>query len=285
MWRREKRLEYWLAHANERPTDELSFALRLKDKLRLNFVLFPISVNEESLMLETRARGGDESMDIDISVRDGLESISPWTERMSSAVREIDRTAGRLRSIELLDIAQVQNLKLPNKQEARIQQPNPSIQTTCRSLSIDIALKSAVGELAYFINPASKIMDWDLSFIVKAEIKGFLPFIKMFPYKRKSLKISDLPDSECRSFLREAEAIKGLPVDRAELLAVFRNIPFEMISKMRYLANNKAIIYTISNEFRRTQARVHDMAAIRDTVSQDIHLIPHRTRFRLISLN
>jgi hypothetical protein len=285
MWRREERLEYWLAHANERPDDEQSLASRLKDKLRLSLVLSHISVNEEFLMFETRIHGGDEALDIDIPVRDGLESISPWTERMSSAARELDRSASRLRSIELLNIAQVQNLNLPNKQEARVQQQNPDIQTICRSLSMDIALKSIIREPAYFINPLLNIMDWDLSFMEKAQVKSLLSCIEVFPHKQKSLKISDLPDSERRSFLHEAEAIKGIPMDRAELLAVFRHMPIEMISKMRYLADNKAILYTISHGFKRAHTRVHDMAAIRDTVSQDIHLIPHRTRFRLVSLN
>jgi hypothetical protein len=30
---------------------------------------------------------------------------------------------------------------------------------------------------------------------------------------------------------------------------------------------------------------VHDMAAVRDQQSREIHLIPHRMRFRSVSLN
>jgi hypothetical protein len=282
MWRREKRLTDWLA--GWRPPDEPFFVGRLKEKLRLRFGLFPIFVKEESMPLDTRTLGGEEALAVDTHIQDGLASINAWTQR-GSAGRSLDGSSDRAHSVELLAIAQVQDLKLPNKREARTQQTNLIIQAACRSVSIDIVLKCAINELGYFINALPKIIDRMQSLIGKVLVGGLLSHIEIFPYKRTSLKIDELSDSECKSFLCEAEAIKGVPVDRAELLAVFRHIPIEMISKMRYLAENKVILYTIYRGIRRTQTRVHDMAAVRDIVSQDVFLIPHRSRFRSVYLN
>jgi hypothetical protein len=281
MWRREE-IAYWLAGG--RPSDELCFVGWLKEKLRLRLSLFPIFVKEDSMPIETRTFGGEEDLAIDTRVQDGLASIHAWTEH-SSAVRRHDAYSGRARSVELLGGAQVQDLKLPTKQEAPIRQMNLIIQGGCRSFSIDIVLKGAIHEPGYFINALPKIIDWKQSLIGKLQVGSWLSHIELFPYKRASLQIDELSDSECKSFLHEAAAIKGVPVDRAELLAVFRHIPIEMISKMRYLAGKKVVLYTICRGIRRTHTRVHDMAAIRDTVSQDVFLIPHRSRFQSVYLN
>jgi hypothetical protein len=281
MWRREERLAYWLASG--RPSDEPSFVGWLKEKLRLRFCLFPVSIKEDSMPIETRTFGGEEDLAVDIRVQDGLTSINALAE-CSSAGRMLDGYSGSARSVELLASAQVQDLKLPSKQEAQIQQMNLIIQGAYRSLSIDIA-KGAIHEPGYFVIALPKIIDWKQSLIGKVPVGNWLSHIEIFPYKRTSLQIGELSDSECKSFLHEAEAIKGVPVDRAELLAVFRHIPIEMISKMRYLAGNKVILYTICRGIRRTHTRVHDMAAIRDTGSQDVFLIPHRSRFQSAYLN
>jgi hypothetical protein len=282
MWRREERLTYWLA--GRRHPDEPSFIRRLKEKLRLRYGFFPISVKENFIPIETRTLGVEEALAVDTQVQDGLASINACTER-SSAEHRLDGYSGRVCSVELPAIAQVHDLKLPNEREARIQQGNLIIQKACRSLSIDVVLKCATRELGCFINALPKIIDRKQSLIGTARVGGLLSHIEIFPYKRTSLKIAEISDSECKSFLREAEAIKGVPVDRAELLAVFRHIPIEMISKMRYMAKSKVILYTICRGIRRTHTRVHDMAAIRDIVSQDVFLIPHRSRFRSVYLN
>jgi hypothetical protein len=221
---------------------------------------------------------------VDACVHDGLACINAGTER-SSIDRRLAGFSIRTHSIELLDCAQVQDLKLPNKQESCIQQKNLIIQAACRSFPTDIALKSSIREPAFFINALLKIIDGKQSLLGDAQVGGLLSQIEIFPYKRNSIKIGELSDSECKNFLREAEAIKGIPAGRAELLAVFRHIPIEMISKMRYLAGNRIIFYTICRGINRNQTRVHDMAAIRDVVSRNIFLIPHRTRFRSVHLN
>jgi hypothetical protein len=282
MWRREEKLAFWLARG--RPSNEPSLVERLKKKLQFRFGLFPLSVKEEYLPLETRTQGGEEALEIDTPIRDGLSNIYEWTEDKRGEP-SLNQYSGRALSVELLDVAQIQNLKLPDRREAPILQGNLVIQTVCRSLSIDFVLKGTVRELGNLFGVLPKIIDRKFSLIEKAPIGNILSFVEMVPYKRTSLKIEELSDSECESFCREAEAIKGIPVNCAELLAVFRHVPIEMISKMRYLADNKIILYTLCRGMKRTHTRVHDIAAIRDTVSQAVVLVPHRTRFRSVYLN
>jgi predicted transcriptional regulator len=108
--------------------------------------------------------------------------------------------------------------------------------------------------------------------------------ISELPHRRESTCVEQLEDSERNSFLREAEVLKRISSDKAELLAVFRHVPIEVISRLRFLADSREILYTIQDESKRTQTRVHDLAVIRDTASQEIHLVPHRTKSRSISL-
>jgi hypothetical protein len=282
MWRREKKLAYWLAGG--RALGESFFLWRLKEMLQLRFGLFLISVKEANMPLDARAFEGNEVLAFETNVQDGLSAINALAES-SSVGRRLDGYSGRVRSVEFLVSAQVKDLKLPNEQEAHVQQGNLFLQVACRSLSIDFVLKCAIHEWEYFISALPKIIDWKQSLIVKAQVGNLLSIIEIVPYKRSSLNIEELSDSECKSFLHEAEAIKGVPADRAELLAVFRHIPIEMISQMRYLAENRVILYSICRGIRRTHTRVHDMAAIRDTVSQAVFFIPHRSQFRSVSLN
>lgn len=108
--------------------------------------------------------------------------------------------------------------------------------------------------------------------------------ISELPHRRASAEVVGLEDSERNSFLREAEVLKRIPSDRAELLAVFRHVPIEMISRLRFLADSREILYAIQEEPKRTQTRVHDLAVIRDAANQEIHLVPHRTKSRSILL-
>jgi hypothetical protein len=116
-------------------------------------------------------------------------------------------------------------------------------------------------------------------------VNQFTAKISELPISQISIDIEELADSERSGFLHEAEVLKGIPSDQAKLLAVFRHVPIEMISRLCFLEEKNAILYSIARESRITKTRVHDMAAVRDQQSREIHLIPHRMRFRSVSLN
>ena len=112
-----------------------------------------------------------------------------------------------------------------------------------------------------------------------------MPRVTKYPHCRKSVDISALPVAVRDGFLREAEVLKGIDIDNCELLAVFRRVPIELISQLRFLSETRMILYTISSRPVRTRTRVHDLAVICDMSKQEIHFVPHRTQYRLVFLN
>jgi hypothetical protein len=282
MWRREERLGSWLA-GRQSPA-EPSFVRRLIERLRPRVGLFPISVKTGHLSIETRTLEQEDGLAFETCVQDGLTSITARAGD-SGVGRWINGFSGRVGAIELLAAAQAQDLKLPTRREARIKQGNLIIQACNRSLSTNIAIDSAIHDLGCFINALPKIIIPKGLFTERMQVGSKLSHMEILPYKRTSLKIAELSASECSSFIREAEAMKRVPADRIELLAVFRHIPIELISKIRYLADHAIVLYTICRGPRRTHTRVHDLAVIQDKVSREIFFIPHRSRFRPVHLN
>jgi hypothetical protein len=117
------------------------------------------------------------------------------------------------------------------------------------------------------------------------QVKSNLSKLSALSFKRMSLDIGRLDGSECQGFLKEAEALRHIPAERSELLAVFRLVPIEIISRLHYVADKRMILFSISNQARRTQTRLHDIAAIRDLADQEIHLIPHRAQYKTVALS
>lgn len=108
--------------------------------------------------------------------------------------------------------------------------------------------------------------------------------IGVLPHSRQSLAVKALAESERQSFLREAEAVKGIPSQWLVLIAVFRNVPIEIISRLRFVEDGRCIYYSIAPHAGLTSTRVHDMAAVRDLRNGEIHLVAHRARFRIVML-
>jgi hypothetical protein len=282
MWKREEGIAFWLTGAQ--PSNEPAFIGYLKSKLQSGLGLLPAAVKEGTVLLEAPTCIREESLAVDTLVHDGIAGIQALMESIGK-MPKIDGFSGKVCSVPLLDSRRVLDFKLPSNLEARIQKGNLIIQAACLSVSIDAGLNHPIREQVALINALPKIMDLRQLFIGDAKVGSWLSHIEIIPYRRKSIKPGELADSERRSFLHEAAAVKGIPEDRAELLAVFRSIPIEMISKMRYLSQNQLILYTLCRGTGKTSTRVYDMAAVRGSVSKDIFLIPHRTRFRLASLN
>ena len=282
MRRWEERIADWLAGRRARVGPQSAWQLR--KGLRPGLAAFPNAVKEKSLQLGAVTGGLDEALLFDSHVRDGLECLGQSHERSESGPGGPDLSAARTDSVDLLLAARVSPLKLPDAKAVGVRQEKLIAGPGCRAFSMD-TLKSAVRAENCFAQAPPKVANGERLLLGKAEIGKLIPRIELFPHRRTSVEIGCLPDSERASFLKEAEALKGLRADRAELLAVFRHVPIEMVSRMRFLSGKRIILYTLSCGPRRTTTRVHDMAAVRDAASQEIHLVPHRTRFRSVSLN
>ena len=282
MWRREERLEYWLAgrHLPGGP----SFASRLREKLRFRIPVFSGAVRSELLNMDARALSWDASFAKEPCVLDGLGALGVWTNRSSSEACKLNASAGGVQRIDLLAGRRVHNLKLPDALAIRVRHRMLAMQPVCRTPAVAVPM-AMVRALECFKAPTLKVTNGERLLIDGLAIESKMLHITTLPLRRTSLKIDLMPDLERQSFLREAEAIKRIPANRAELIAVFRHMPIEMISGLRFLAEKKVILYTVAENLKRTSTRVHDMAAIRDAVTQEIHLVPHRTKCRLVTLN
>jgi hypothetical protein len=251
---------------------------RLRKKLaeRFGSGLLSAKTSEETVNISALAINFDVNVTPGISVLDGSAALG----RQEGLA---DAFSCRVREFDILKPVIVKDLVLPNEQRARIRQSNgikpPRLRTMNPLISAPLIRKPACESISL---PAIKTGDTHISTRQGNRIP--ISQILDLPHVRSSVDISLLPDLEYEGFLREAETLKGLPVTRFELQAVFRHVPVELISQICFVEERNAIIYRLS-ESRRTRTRVHDMAAVRDTTSEEIHLVPHRTRFRWASLN
>jgi hypothetical protein len=86
--------------------------------------------------------------------------------------------------------------------------------------------------------------------------------------------------SECENCLREAEATRGIPADDAELLAVFRRIPVEGVTRIRFLESSRLLFFVFGADRKLRRTRVHDVMAVRSVSTGQVHLVTHRTRYQ-----
>ena len=106
-----------------------------------------------------------------------------------------------------------------------------------------------------------------------------------FPHTRKGLIPSQIGEGETESHLNEARATKGVVPENASLVAVFRRIPVELISHVRFEESRRLLIFRLVSCKGRRLTRVYDVAAIRDASTGELHLISHRTRNRTVALS
>jgi hypothetical protein len=284
MWRREERLKFWLEGEGQihRPSSKLG--LKEKVLLKLQLRQSAHAVKGESLGISADAKSLDSNLDIGAQVKEGLGAFRCPEVLPGESSCSFTDCSGLVRDLELFSSCLVRNLDLPNEKQARVSQGKLEFASTARFVPVSIrAAEILMLESLYGQMP--EVKDGKRFLVGYPTIQHLTSQISELPHARASIKLDQLQDAERSSFLREAEKFKGIPIGRAEILAIFRHVPIELISRLRLLADQTAILYSISLDTKPTQTRVHDMAAVRDISSREVHLIPHRTQYRLVSLN
>jgi len=284
MWRREERLKYWLENGGQ--TQKTSSKPGLKEKLFLKLQLWQFAgvVKEVSLGVCTNAINLDCELIKSTQVKDGLGILGRHSSPSYNFPDDFTDSNTFIRQLELMETARVVNLQLPDESHAQVRQEKLAITPMHRSVQVSIR----AADVSMFKSLSSqmlKVRDGKRLLVTHPSIQILTSQISELPHTRPSIRIDQMKDTERKGFLREAEVLKGLPSDRAELLAVFRHVPIEVVARLRLLADQKAILYSISRQSKPTQTRVYDMAAIRDSASQEVYLIPHRAQYRSVSLN
>ena len=196
----------------------------------------------------------------------------------------IEKPAFAAPAVTLIREAGVFDLALPCGSRACVRDEALALASIPRSLALSFkTTRVHAADAQLSLTPGTK--DGDRLLIHDPAVPAPRYRIAQLPLKKRSVGVESLKISECKNFLREAEAVKGIPAGQAELLAVFRNVPIEIISRLRYVAAAKSILYSMSARPSPKSTRLHDMAAVRNTCTREIYLIAHRTRFRAVDLN
>jgi hypothetical protein len=217
-------------------------------------------------------------------VRDGLASLENPNNPMMPAVEEYAKAGTTVREEGLLGESRVCSLELHGESHVRLQEGRLFLGSLIRSLALSLKL-GGVRSVDVLWERSNRSRDGGRFLMQNAVVPLPRYKIALLPHSRESVRIETLKDAERRSFLREAEALKGIAADRAELLVVFRHVPIEVISQMRFVAEKRVLLYSIVRQPGPRSTRVHDMAVVRDLESRELYLIPHRTQFRSVSLN
>jgi hypothetical protein len=277
MWRRETSLR--LKRSAPLLTQEPGFATRLGTRIVRRFNVGNLSTDAlgQSLELDVNTKDLDVALDSNAEIRDGILKLGGWDERFSGLSCAIKQE-------NLIRPAAVENLSMPNKQSARIKQDVLMVQPRLQSIPMSSLSPIVIAATHTMISPTA-VDSKDMHFPVVLGNRILFSQLLELPHIRTSIDPNLLATADYVGFLREVEIIKGVTADRCELLAVFRHIPIEIIAHLRFLAERNILVYKISTEIHRTQTRVHDLAAVRDNDSQEIHLIAHRTRYQTVFLN
>ncbi|NLT68230.1 MAG: hypothetical protein GXX84_16625 [Acidobacteria bacterium] len=247
--------------------------------VKSRFLRIDASVENVGLGIVAGAVSPGDTLQLAVRVHDGmsgLESLAhtPSRERVAAdsvPVHEIDLCGAAV--VRSLDPAEPCRVRV--RHAALIERP---VSRTISVKSWHVAVRgiramsaTEVHEGAKLLLPIVGVRNWDKA--------GELP------HRIESVALDRVPESERRAFLREAAALKYVTAERAELVAVFRRLPIEMISRLRFVASEKALLYDLAvGNAKRTCTRLHDLAAVRDPGSGEVHLIPNRTRFTPVVL-
>ena len=286
MWRREEKLGYWLADVY-RP-EKLGLLLKLRKELLSWFRLRDLrpAIGEYSLGFDANMSCLNATLPVEAPVHDGLALLGQYAYHLAKETGGDGQSIGTsnpVKRVDLLDLAVSRSLHLPKEQEVRIQRLG--FMTAPRFRSLLISLRKANIHSQDCI-PLPQVQNGCRCLLAaKSVVHTATSGISVLPHAQASVSPDQLKASEYEGFLQEAEVLKGIPANRGKVLAVFRHVPIEMISGLRFLEEKKVILYNLTGEPRRTRTRVHDLAAIRDTSNQEIHLVPHRTRYRTVLLN
>jgi len=183
---------------------------------------------------------------------------------------------------EMISMAVVQRLAMPTPHRTKVGQIRLILTPGLRSSAVALG-PVAVRAFESFRDRPAEVRDGNRLLLAALPVFAY-PKISRFVHRRKSIDLAVLKDAERMSFLQEAAALKHLQAESVELLGVFRSVPIEMISRLRFVSTRNEIVYSLVAMPERTVTRVHDIAAVRDTASREIHLVPHRTRSRAVML-
>jgi hypothetical protein len=121
--------------------------------------------------------------------------------------------------------------------------------------------------------------------ILPLESKVLSHDLRQFPYMRPSVELDALSVPRAEGLARQAESLQAWENGRAEVVAYFSRVPVELLSRVRFVQDRRQLVYYLHSARKVTKTRIHDLIAVRDRKSGDVHFVPERTSFRIATLD
>jgi hypothetical protein len=286
MWRREQGLDFWLKGKKSDP--ELKRSASGKTKLAEKFLAQPFKggVSECPLAIHSEPVSVGTVIPEPVKVIDGMDFIGPGQQsrKRDPAATEPWEAPAAVRPIPLIRISGIGAVRFPDAKSMRIRQSLMSITPYCRRLPahMDPAPVQNI-KMVQFSPPAAGRTG---SMLIGAPgVRNQTSRISGMALHRSCADLRILSEADIHAYRSEAAVSRGIPEEDCELIALFRHVPIEMISKLRFLDSTRELVYTITGGMNRTRTRIYDLMVVRDGSTNEVHLVPHRTSNRMVYLN
>jgi hypothetical protein len=184
-----------------------------------------------------------------------------------------------VRSAHLLLTARVRSAWLHEERQIAVSSLRPmDLPRVRRAQWVDLGADLAVRAANTIQDPAVRAADSDAP-ILPPRVSEVSQRLRDLPHSRHGVPPAEFNARDQEGFLKQAEELRGLSRGIGQIVAVFRRVPVELITRVRYSEASGGLIYALASTATRTRTRVHDVAAVRDNATGKIHLVPHKTRF------
>jgi hypothetical protein len=283
MWRRKEGLNYWLDRsenpANPVPRDKK--IEKRKEKARFWSLAGKVQGCPLTIRIPTAVPG--DLLCVPSAVKDGLDVFGNGSDFADCNDTDTVVSPTFVHGADLMETVPVSPLQLPDEDHARVRRALLTFSPYCRRFKTHmgpVLVRSP--ETVRF--PLPRTAGRGALIQDNPAIKSLMPQARDLPFYGKSLEIDLLPEDDKEDYLQEARQKRGFSAEECELVAVFRHVPIEMISKLHFLHDEKAIVFTISGGLKRSGTRVYDLIVVRDGEGE-IHLVAHGTRNRMVVFN
>lgn len=223
-------------------------------------------------------------------VCNGLSSIA--TEESAeqpdadSAARGLPVPDVGVRTLRLILAPRVRVPWLPRQRTLRVRGATLLEGTSVRSPRWSEAAEMVRTRAIAMIGPSFVAGDDDRTFLAPSRcyIRDATEQARTLQHSRTGVPPEEISPNDAALLTREAEELRGIAAGRAEIVTLFRRVPIEVISGIRLTDNATKLQFEVTVGRNRTRARVHDLAAVRDTGDSTVHLVPNRTNHRTANL-
>ena len=283
MRRKQASLGYWLSSGST--TDGLTIRARLGKALLRVIGGGKVSTGSFPLDVEASVASSDVITGLQAVVADGIGSLAPVDSAWSGRNHPRNAEVSKVCSVAPLPPAESRRATLPGDIPVRVRSAaciDPAAVHSLQPLSSSERVRVRSVTCLHDLIDIRSCSQWLTG---RAVVRNATREILAVPQAGSSVDLREVKESERAGFLHEAEVLKGIHIGSGELLAIFRNVPIELVSRMSFDGERRAIHFNValSPSLRRT--RVHDLAAVRDISTGEIHLVPHRVQYRTVFLN